>query len=209
MNKLNEVEQLLAGNEKSIVRLIELSTDDDEEVRYRAVEALGHVPLTSETVAAIKGAVTDSDDLVRSSAIETLGSQEIAGAEELLVGALTDESELVRTAAIVSLGTVGSQASIWTLEKRYRARSCGDAEMLACAVALYSLGKSKYLSEALEYLANESYRLRCAAANLLGAFTATKDISIVVSSLRSALKEEKTSAARSSICNAIEELEPI
>lgn len=205
-NKLREIEQLQLGGPSSVSRLIELSNHADEEVRFRAIEALGGFAATDESQARVLNALTDTDDLVRTAAVEVLGSWKSADADSGLAQAISDSSELVRSAAIVSLAEVGSKESIWILERKYQADSCGDAERLSCAIALYVLGRNHYLSRALEFLTNDSYQLRCAAANLLSDFTATGDIPLVLKELRSSIATESTAAARSSMENAIEAL---
>ena len=207
--KLREIEKLQLRGVSSTARLIQLSHDEDEEVRFRAIEGLGTLPVTVDSRKTIARALTDSDSLVRAAAAEILGNWDPKRAEHLLVEAIEDSDELVRTAAIVSLGSIGSKQSIWLLERKYRNQSCGSLERLSFAIALYTLGKSAYLASALSFLNDESYQVRSAAANLLREFTSTKDIPRVLGKLRSSISAESTDAARSSMQAAIEDLRPL
>jgi len=188
---------------------MELSRDIDEEVRFRAIEGLGFLPATVESRGAIAKALSDSDSLVRTAAVEIIGSWPAKHAEHLLVEALGDVDELVRASAIVSLGSIGSKQSVWLLERTYRSQSCSSTEQLSCAVALYSLGRRAYLTNALAFLDHECYQIRSAAANLLRDFTATRDIPRVLEKLRASISVESTNAVRSSIQAAIEDLKPL
>ena len=208
-SKLQEIEQLQLGGASSITRLMELSEDIDEEVRFRAIEGLGFLPVTAESRAAITKALTDSDSLVRAAAVEILGNWSPEHAEHLLVEAIGDTDELVRASAIISLGSAGSKQSIWLLEQKYRTQSCSSAEQLSCVVALYSLGRSRYLTNTLTFLDHECYQIRSAAANLLREFTSAKDIPRVLDKLRSSVSVESTEAARSSMLTAIEDLKSL
>lgn len=204
--KLKEVERLASIGPTAVSRLAELGRDSDEEVRFRAIEAVSMYPITAESANVVRGALSDPDSLVRTAAVEALGAWKAPDAEKLLTDAIDDKDPLVRGAAIVSLGMLASKRSIWTLETRYRARGCCDSDRLSCAIALYSLGRSSFLDDALGFLEHEHYQLRSAAANLLRDFASTSDIPKVLEKLRSSLINERSKATRSSIEGAIEDL---
>lgn len=205
-SKLAEIEGLAFGGRSNINRLIDLCGDDDEEVRFRAIEALGGFGPSKDSQTKVVAALRDPDELVRTAAVETLGNWRVKDAVSLLVGMFEDASEFVRSAAIVSLGEIGSKQAIWDLERRCRASCSSDSDKLSCAVALYVLGRSSYLDKVLEFLKHDNYQLRCASANLLRDFTATEHIPIVLAKLRSAIHAEPTKAAESSMSGAIDAL---
>lgn len=205
-SKLKEIEELSLRGPRSVSRLIVLSQDDDEEVRFRAIEALAAAPRNGESELAVKGALSDPDGLVRTAAVEALGFWKPTGADLLLTEAIDDPDPLVRSAAMIGLGSIGSKRSIWTLERKYRSQSCESADRLSCTIALYSLGRSSNLDAALNFLGHDCYRLRSAAANLLREFVSTNDIPRVLERLRESIRYEKTEAAKSSMRNAIEDL---
>lgn len=204
-DKLAEIESLANSNANNIKRLLELSQDTDEEVRFRAIEAFESFTKTPLLLDRVRAGLSDDDELVRSTCAELIGVWQDSNSIETLFQLVSDEDELVRSAAITSLGKMARKDAVWFLEGKYK--ELQSLERLSASIALYTLGREEYLKEAISFLGNGDYRVRCAAANLLADFTDEDDISLVVTSLKEALLKEDTKAAASSISSAISELE--
>lgn len=205
MNKLVEIENLANGSSKNISRLLVLSHDPDEEVRYRALEAFEYFQPTDPIISRVKEALDDEDELVRSTCVELLGDWKDRSSTEALYLALSDESEIVRSAAITSLGKISRKDAIWILKDRFP--NMHGIEKASAAMALYSLGETDYLDELLSLLDHEDYRTRCAAANLISGFIADKDKARTITRMKQAFLKEEINAASSSLKEAIEALE--
>lgn len=204
-DKISEIEEL-AGNVKSnIPRLLELTEDADEEVRFRAVEAFHNLHPSDAVLQRIRECLGDEDELVRTECIELLGEWRDLESTEALYASLNDKSELVRTAASISIGQIGRKDSARLLEHQFEVS--GSTEKASVAIALYILGNSEYLDKALKLLSDENYVTRCAVANLVCDFVDDKDIQRVVPILKKALLKEGTRAATSSLRSAISCLE--
>ena len=204
MNKLIEIESLANGSSKNISRLLELSHDVDEEVRYRAFEAFEYFMPTDEILSRVRDGLEDEDELVRSTCIELLGDWKDANSTESLYLALSDESEIVRSAAITSLGQIARKDTIWILKQKFS--DWHGIERASAAMALYSLGETDYLDELLSLFDDEDYRTRCTVANLISGFIADKDKARVTAKMKQALLKEETEAASSSLKDAIKAL---
>ena len=205
VDKLNEIENLGNGSSINISRLIELSCDSDAEIRFRAFEAFEKFVPTKEILTCVRGAVNDKDELVRSTCIELLGDWRDWESIEKLYSALSDGSEFVRSAAITSLGQIGKKDTIVFLEGKFP--EFQGVEKVSAAMALYSLGKIKYLDDLMLLLNDDDYRIRCAVANLVCRFIDDNDKAKFIEKMELALSKEKTEAAASSLSNAITELE--
>jgi HEAT repeat protein len=205
MSKLEEIENLANGSIKNINRLLVLSRDSDEEVRYRALEAFEYFQPTDSIRDRVQEGLGDEDELVRSTCAELLGDWKDRTSTEALYLALSDESEIVRSAAITSLGKISRKDTSWILKDRFPNMS--GVERASAAMALYSLGETDYLDELLSLFDDEDYRTRCAAANLISGFIADKDKPRATARMKQALLKEETNAASSSLKEAIEALE--
>ena len=205
MSKLIEIDSLANGSSNNISRLLVLSHDSDEEVRYRALEAFEYFQPTDTILSRVRNGLGDEDELVRSTCAELLGDWKDSNSTEKLYLALSDESEIVRSAAITSLGKIARKDSIWILKERLS--NMHGIERASAAMALYSLGEQDYLDELLSLFGDEDYRTRCAAANLISGFITDKDKARAVAKMKQALLKEETNAASSSLKEAIETLE--
>lgn len=205
-NKLSEIEDLAKSpSMKNVSRLLELSYDTDEEVRFRSIEAfVGYTP-TSTMLERIRKGVFDSDELVRTTCIELIGDWQDCDSLELLYSALSDDIEIVRSAAITSLGQLGQQDTVRILEEKFS--KLEGTEKASAVMALYSLGKQEYFDELLALFDDNNYITRCAAANLICRFVRNEDKGKAIRKMRNALLQEETKAASSSIANAIRLLE--
>ncbi len=106
-DEFGEIERLANGLSQNINRLLELSYDNDEEVRYEAIEAFKKFDPSEAILFRVREGVNDENELVRTMCIELLGDWEDADSIEKLYLALDDESEMVRSGAITSLGQMG------------------------------------------------------------------------------------------------------
>jgi HEAT repeat protein len=204
--KLALVEELALKLPIATGELIELSRDDDAEVRFRAIEALSSCLSTQLVRTRLREALQDSDDLVRATTVEALGDSGDRSFAPDLIDATSDPSELVRSAALIGVGQVGSREATWMLERTLQQTGLSTFERLSAEVALYMLGRRSGPQAICGCLSSDDYRLRCASANLIKEFVKPNDIPYVVACLRSALKTEVTRAARSSIENALDAL---
>jgi len=204
MKKLVEIENLANGSCGNLDRLIELTYDTDEEVRYRAFEAFEHFTPTDAIINRVRNGLEDEDELVRSTCIELLGDWKDGNSTENLYLALSDESEIVRSATITSLGQISRKDTIWVLKQKLS--NLRGIERASAAMALYSLGETNYLDELLSLFDDKDYRTRCATANLISRFIADKDKAKVITKMKQALLKEKTAATTSSLKDAIKAL---
>lgn len=205
MDKLSEIENIADGDEASLVRLIELSYDKDEEVRFRAIEAFYLLPLSKKILERVRESLDDSDEMVRITGIELLGEWRDVASKERLYDFLIDKDPLIFSAAIISLAQLGGEEVVQKLKEK--TVTDFGLEGLSVSIGLYILGEELYLNRVLSFLEDENYQVRCAAANLVSQFAKTKDIKIITTRLKSALKKESTKAASSSMMAAIKELE--
>lgn len=205
MNKLIEIENLATGAVQNISRLLELSYDNDDEVRYRAIEAFEYFRPTDEIINRARQGLGDEDELVRSTCIELLGDWQDSDSTENLYLALSDQSEIVRSATITSLGKIARKDTIWILKEKFP--NWRGVEKASAAMALYTLGESNYLEELLSLLDDDDYRTRCATANLISGFISEKDKAKAIIKMKQALLKENTQAATSSFKEAIKLLE--
>ncbi len=203
-DKLTEIESLANGNGKNISRLLKLSHDNDEEVRFRAIEAFENFSAIDSILTRVRESLTDPDELVRTMAVELIGDWKDTGSIRILYSLMSDKSEIVRAAAITSLGQINEKETIWFLQKKYS--SLNGLEKLSAAMALYMLGKHEYFDGAIDFLENENYRIRCAAVNLLKEFTKNNDVEKVLLIMKTALLKEESKAVSSSLEGAIREL---
>lgn len=203
--KLIEINSLsLDITDNSLKRLLELSNDEDEEVRFRSIEALANFNVTEVMINRVRQGLADVDELVRIECVELIGDWEDSESIELIYKCLGDSSELVRSAAITCLGQIGKEDTTAVLITKFQ--DLTGLERLSCAIALYTLGQEKYLDIALSFLFDQDYRVRCATANLVSNYSEDENKWYIISKLNEALQKEDTKAAASSISKAIKEL---
>jgi hypothetical protein len=201
--KLEEVEKNHEILNNCIKKLLELSSDDDEEVRMRSLEALNSIR-TPEVEDRIRKGVNDPDELVRHSCLEIFGLWKDKAFIDLIKKAFSDESWMVRSEAALALAEIGDKESIGIIKEKIE--YADEEEILRYYFSLYKLGEHEYYSKFLNCMFHEHYRIRCAAANLIPGITTPNNKQFILNLLLSAAKSEKSKAALSSINEAIKEL---
>lgn len=201
--KLEEIEKNYEILNNCIKKLLELSLDEDEEVRMRSVEALDSIR-TPEVEDRIRKGVNDPDELVRHSCLEILGLWKDKASIDFIKKAFSDESWLVRSEAAIALAEIGDKESISTIKEKIE--DADEEEIVSYYFALYKLGEHEYYSKFLNCMFHEHYRIRCAAANLIPEITTPNNKQFILNLLSSVVKKEKSKAALSSINETIKEL---
>lgn len=202
-NKLDVIAQLSKKIEDCIDQLLGFCDDDNEEVRYRAIETLGIIK-NCETEKIVYRSIEDTDELVRSTALEILGSWEDKKAEDKIGPFLKDSSSLVRSAAVISLAQIGSVKYVDEIIERLKTAESEDKVSLY--YYLCRSGRNEYIPLFLNGLFDEFYRIRCATANLLIDLVDETNLEFMLNFLKLVLKKETTIAAKSSIKNTIDDL---
>lgn len=201
--KLDSVDHLNEDISHSIDKLIILCNDEDNEVRYRALEALQCVK-SNETEKAVYEGLKDHDELVRATSLEILGYWKEKESEDRVAILLTDSSQIVRSAAAISLAQVGS--SKYSDRVKELLKTADSEDKVGLYYYLCKIGMHEYLPLFLNGLFDSFYRVRCATANLVIDIVDEKNLSFMRNFFELLLKEEKTEAAKSSIKNAINDL---
>ncbi|QUI21238.1 HEAT repeat domain-containing protein [Vallitalea pronyensis] len=204
--KLSAVEALASYDAFVEARniLLNLTKNADSEIRYYAIEALGHFGGHDIEQIIIKR-LRDSDELVRIVAIQTLGDIQALEAIDYLKETIIDRSELVRGIGAEILGKLGDEGLIPVLEKGLHMEK-KDTAIMGFYIGLYWLQQKKYLDSILNMLKNNSYRIRCAAANSLLELADNQNAEKIMLHLREALLIEETNAVRSSILNILDQI---
>jgi HEAT repeat protein len=201
--KLEEIEKKYEILNNCIKRLLELSSNEDEEVRMRSLEALDSIR-TPEVENRIRKGVNDPDELVRHSCLEILGLWKDKASIDLIKKALSDESWMARSEAAVALAEIGDKESISTIKEKIE--TADEEELVRYYFSLYKLGEHEYYSKFLNCMFHENYRIRFAAANLIPELTNPNNKQFILNLLSSVAKKEKSKAVLSSINEAIKEL---
>ncbi len=207
-HKLTEIDSIV-DEMAAIERLLELSNDEDWEVRCRAIEKIGEYPLTfrvEKVMERIRQGLLDSNEFVRSSCIDILGEWKDTKSINRIISYLTNDCFVVRIAAAEAIGVFGDSSKAKYLEERL-SQVDDDNEQVFCYFGLFLLGQHHYLDSLLKSLSSDYYRTRCAAANLLISCATDKNKIQIIEQLKNALDKENTAAASSSLTNAIYEIE--
>jgi HEAT repeat protein len=206
--KLTEIDSIV-DEMATIERLLELSNDEDWEVRERAIEKIGFYTIDyclEEVKNRIRRGISDPNVIVRSTCLDILGEWEDTKSLEKMIEHLNnDESQIVRTSAAIAIGYIGDASKKTYLENRLD--KVNDEEKVSLYFALFLLGHAHFLENILYSLSNEYYRTRCVSANLLVLCATDKNKSQILEHLKNALDKENTAAASSSLTNAIYEIE--
>src|SRR5262245_49065742 len=188
-------------NNKDGLRLLAKSLSSRHgEVRQRSAEVMGILLAGGIAPRSLIHALqSDPDELVRTEAAESLGAIGDPRARRVLRGAMTDRSPLVRAYAASAIANIRGRSDAALLRKRLAVER--NPQVRASLVeALYSAGDRSALPRLLKFLSNKNYRVRCAAANAIGAAKPTKeDRASAIGALRDAANKERTAAAASSI----------
>lgn len=206
MNKaLIELDKLkLNTSENNLQRVMELTFDPDDEVRFRSIEALEEFGVNNEILSRVQSGLNDDDELVRTVCAELIGDWKSLESISILAKSLGDPSEIVRSAVIISLGQIGDRSSIPALVGIYP--NTEGLEKVSLDTALYLLGNKHYLENLANELSNSQYRVRCATANLLSRFVKEEDEPYAIKVLEKASLKEEIRSASMSISAALDAL---
>lgn len=191
-------------NEKNKSLLLSLTKNQDELIRYCALEALWGYG-GEDVFRAICSRLKDSNDLVRLTAVEALGNLRDIRGEENLIDALSDQNEIVRRNAAEGLGKLGDASAIPILQA-FLQNETSSAAKVGFYVGLYLLGAEFRLKSLLNLLKDPSYQVRCSVANIVLDLVDEENKKLIIKALNAALRRETTVAASSTLQSALEEL---
>ncbi len=209
LNKTDEIYSLVDNSSQTILRLLELSTDEDWFVREQAIEKIGEFGGKyhfEESIRRIRAGIFDEEKLVRSTCILVLGDWQDIESLDKIVELLMDDDCIVRIAAAEAVGWMGDVSKVEILESLLETIE-EDNELVFFYFALLLLGQEKWMAQILDLLNSDCYRTRCATANSLIDLATEQNKSAILESLKQALAREETIAARSTIENAIKVIE--
>ncbi|GBC96149.1 hypothetical protein HRbin16_01950 [bacterium HR16] len=174
--------------------------------RCDAVEALGQYPHPRVLLTLHHVLLFDPSDLVRCTAAEQIGYAGNPSSLPFLLAALADTFWLVRGWAASAIGDIGV-AQYRTLNIKHILEDVLRYEshafvLLNVTYALYQLGEKQYLPRIVAFLSPRSYRVRCAAANVLSEVI-DNNKSVICAALRDALAKEKTVAVQDALRKAL------
>lgn len=184
--------------------LLPLTENPDEEIRFKALEALWGY--TGDAVLnAVVNRLKDDDELVRISAVEALGEMRDRRGKQHLMDALTDVEEIVRREAAEGLGKLGDASAVPVLQA-FLQKETSSAAKVGFYVGLHLLGAEFHLKSLLNLLKDPSYRVRCSISNCVLDLVNEENKKLIIKALDAALRRETTVAARSTLQSALEEL---
>ncbi|GIV17877.1 MAG: hypothetical protein KatS3mg022_3312 [Armatimonadota bacterium] len=197
---------------RSIVSsLLKQLASEDAVDRCDAVEALGQYPRPSVLRALHHVLLFDPSDLVRCTAAEQIGYAGNPSSLPFLLAALADTSWLVRGWAASAIGDIGmAQYRTLNIKRILEEVLCYENHafvLLNVTYALYQLGEKQYLPRIIAFLSHRSYRVRCAAANILSEIIEDDNKWVIYTALRDALAKEKTVAAQDAFRKALSHCE--
>jgi HEAT repeat protein len=199
--------EVLAGiNDKTAkLKILPRLKDQNAEVRMRAAEALGSLRHVAKAPVQLVKLLKDRDVLVRVAAAESLGLIGDTRALPALRSALHDRSPLVRSYAAEAVGTLGKKHDLSKLTRLLQDET-NELARVGFYKGLYKLGEKKALQNLITTVnKGKDYRARSAAANTLAELRMNNsDKTATVQALRSALRSERTIAARSSIRSSLD-----
>ena len=199
--KIEEIERCNYETESNVRRLINFCSDQDAEVRYRALESLRDI-INPEVQDCVYAALSDPDELVAVTSLEILGDWRDPSRQNTILNLLSDERDLVRSAAAISIGMIGIKSARDKLIEKLD--SCDDEEeKVGLIFALCKLGKDQYFYSFLNGVFHLFYRIRCATANLVTNLITESNQEFIINLLSEVLRNEETAAAKSSLTNAI------
>ncbi len=185
-------------------KLADLLRDEDNDVRYDAVERIGY-NLSRETTDLLLEALDDPDELVRVQCLEELGYRKDLTAADAgkLRPNLDDESELVRRYAASALAAAGDLSVIPLFKERLDRVS--TTEQSSYCFALVALGQQAYLDRALGLLESDCYQTRCSVANSLGRIVDDGNRQRIVTALERTWQTEVSRAVWTTIERVMQE----
>lgn len=172
--------------------------------RYDALNEIGELLAeTGRVPSAVVAAMGDRSPLVRIAAVEASATIQDRRVLPRLRKLLNDPSGLVRAHAAVAISSFGIVADKVRLE-RAMGRERSVRVKVGYAEALTMLGKDGAIETIIGALRSRSYRVRCAAANVLARVRMPPRYRRAVrGALETALASEDTVAARSSLSTAL------
>lgn len=185
---------------EAIILLVSRLENSDSEVRMMAASSLGDLLRGEKSPPALVRKLQDPDELVRVETAESLGAIGDKKTLPALWKALDDSSALVRSYVAGAIGELGGRKNIARLENRLQ-KEKSDTARVGYYQALYKLGKRDVLDQLLRLLSeSKDYRVRCAAANILGDIVEDKNSArSIYTVLNKALRLEPTTAAKSTL----------
>lgn len=198
----------MSGRHSIVNRLLKQLGSKDSVDRCDAVEALGQYPHPRVLRALHHALLFDPSDLVRCMAAEQIGYTGKPSSLPYLVAALADASWLVRGWAASAIGDI-RVAQYRTLNVKHILEEMLRHEDHAFVIlnvrsALYRFGEEQHLPHLIAFLSHRSYRVRCAAANVLAEVVRDDNRQVICSALREALAREKTVAVQSTLRKALQ-----
>jgi HEAT repeat protein len=158
----------MLGDESLALKISDLATHADWEVRLAAAEALGHLGDAARDMSGVLSVCLDDDTYpVRAKAVEALGR---LGVEtRRLPDMLNDKAQIVRIAALKVVETLGESGRIYSAEVAALLNDPLNSVKAAAARALAEMGDSCqcFASVIASFLNEEDPLLRLAALEVL------------------------------------------
>lgn len=158
--------------------LIALLGENDETLRYAAIEAILHYGQMAAP--ALLEALTQPQALIRENAAEMLGMLPDSGAVPALLERLADEDLAVRQAAVRSLGSLGGEAAYQGLLQALEDPATQDTAM----GVLGQLHDANLISHLQRFLYEGKSAMRWTAAQALSLFGDEAAVSILLNAMR-------------------------
>lgn len=193
----------MSAGRSMVNSLLKRLASKDPVDRCDAVEALGQYPHPRVPRALYHVLLFDPSDLARCTAAEQIGYIGKASSLPFLLAALADTSWLVRGWAASAIGEIGV-AQYRTLNTKHILEEVLRCEshafvLLNVSCALHQLGEKQYFPRIVSFLSHRSYRVRCAAANVLSEVIDNDNKRLICAALRDALAKEKTLAVQEAL----------
>jgi HEAT repeat protein len=190
------VETLGKARSKVALRLLlQQAADPHLIVRARLAESLGGFR-SAASERALRTLLSDADDLVRLNAAEALGQAGTSkSTSALLRVARGDRDPLVRAYAVESLGRLRASAVKGALRRRLESEASSTVR-LRLVDALYRLGDRRRWRELIDFLDDDDYRVRAAAAAMLEDRMSPSRRAVIRKALQDRLTIENTEAVR-------------
>ncbi|MCL5036790.1 MAG: HEAT repeat domain-containing protein [Chloroflexi bacterium] len=172
--------------------LILMLGDDDENIRYGAMEVLESIG-SSVSDNLIK-ALGDKNPYTRASAARVLGRIKEQKSVLYLIKALRDENQDVRKTAVRSLGQINDEKAV-----PYIINTLGDENYdvrWAAKNVLSDMGKS-ILGDLNEALADENPQVRESSAEIIGGYKDKESVPYLIKALKDGNREVREAAAKS------------
>ncbi len=183
-----------------IIPLKLLLKDRDSRVRQDAAKTLGTIGIEArEAVPALIESLRDSDENVKLNAIEALPKIDLSNEESIksITAIISDDSFWYKEAAIRAIGKFGKNAEA-AIPVIINSLHEGDSGILSsAAVALPSISKGCISSLVYALKNSEDYRIRMAAAQVLGMIGS--EAKIAVFSLVDSIKDSDSNVRLESI----------